>query len=99
MAVVVEVTLAGVSADKYDALRAEVGWLDTPPTGGICHVVWVEGNDLRGLDVCESENAFHAFGQERIGPAMAKLGIDAQLQATFRDAHEVYVPEAITLVD
>jgi hypothetical protein len=61
------------------------------------HVVWIEGNDLHGLDVWESEEAFNAFGQDRLGPGLAKLGIDIQPQATFKPTHEVYAPKAVKL--
>jgi hypothetical protein len=97
MPVSVSVVMRGVSLEQYDQLRKEVGWLEEAPTGGILHVVWAEGDDLRGLDVWESEDAFEAFGQDRLGPALAKLGIAVQPEATFRATHEVYVPKAVTL--
>jgi len=97
MPVSVSVVMPGVSMEQYDQLRDEVGWLEKAPTGGILHVMWVEGDELHGLDVWESEAAFEAFAQDRLGPAMAKLGIGVEPQATFRSTHEVFVPNAVTL--
>jgi hypothetical protein len=50
------------------------------------------------MDAWESEAAFNAFGNDRLGPAMAKLGIAVQPDVTFHPAHEVYTPKAVTLI-
>ena len=97
MAVVVHVVLRGVSPEQYDRVRAETGWLERPPEGGYSHVTWWEGNDCHNIDAWESEAAFNAFGRDRLGPAMAKLGIDGAPEVTFHRAHEVYTPRAVTL--
>ena len=49
------------------------------------------------MDSWESEEAFNQFGQERLGPGMAKAGVQAELQVTFHPAHEVYLPQAVTI--
>jgi hypothetical protein len=97
MAVIAHVTIPGLTLEQYDKLREVVGWLDVPPTGGIVHLVWSEPDGLHGTDVWESEEAFAKFGEEHLGPGMAKLGIESAPQVTFMPAHEVYVPKAITL--
>ena len=43
------------------------------------------------------EEAFNQFGQERLGPAMAKAGVQGELRVTFHPAHEVYLPQAVTI--
>ena len=98
MAVVAHVILGGVSPQQYDQVRAEVGWLDRVSTGGYSQVTWWEGNDCHNIDAWESEEAFDSFGRDRLGPAMAKLGINVQPEVTFHPAHEVYAPAAIKLV-
>ena len=45
----------------------------------------------------ESEDAFNAFGAERLGPAMAQLGIEVQPEVTFHAAHEVFIPQPVVL--
>ena len=97
MAVVVHVKLAGITPDQYDALRAETGWLDEQPTGGLVHLTWFEGSDCHNLDAWEDEAAFAAFGEQRLGPAMAKLGIEADVVPTFHAAHEVFLPKALVV--
>ena len=97
MAVVVHVILRGVSREQYDAVRAEVGWLERQPIGGIAHLTWWEDSDCHNIDAWDSEAAFTAFGAERLGPGMAKLGLTVAPEVTFHPAHEVYLPQAITL--
>jgi hypothetical protein len=73
----------------YDQVRAEAGWLDRFPDGGIAHLTWFEAGDCNNFDAWESEAAFAAFGEQRLGPAMAKLAVDAPVEPTFHAAHEV----------
>ena len=65
--------------------------------GGFSHVAWWEGDDNHNVDAWESEAAFEAFGRDRLGPAMAKLGIDVAPEVTFYPAHEVYTPQLVKL--
>lgn len=97
MAVIVHVVLRGVSKEQYDAVRDEVGWLENTPEGGLGHLAWWEGDDNHNTDAWESEAAFGAFGETRLGPALAKLGIDAQPEVTFHPAHEVFTPQVLRL--
>ena len=97
MAVIAHVVLSGVTPDQYDAVRAECGWLEKTPDGGVAHLSWWEGADNHNLDAWESEEAFGRFGDERLGPAMAQVGVAVEPKVTFYPAHEVFVPAAITL--
>jgi hypothetical protein len=97
MAVIAHVILRGVSREQYDAVRSETGWLERRPEGGLAHLAYWVGEDNHNIDAWESEAAFGAFGTERLGPAMAKLGIASAPEVTFYPAHEVYTPEALAL--
>ena len=97
MAVIAHVVLEGVTQEQYDAVRQECGWLDDHPTGGIAHLTWWEGNDNHNVDAWESEAAFGAFGENRLGPAIAKVGVNAEPKVTFFPAHEVFLPAAQTI--
>ena len=97
MAVVVHVVLRGVSRDQYNALRDEVGWLENTPDGGHAHLAWWEGEDNHNCDAWEDEAAFGAFGENRLGPALAKLGMEVEPEVTFHDAHEVFTPQVLRL--
>ena len=90
MAVIAEVTLRGITTEQYDAVRERTGWLDRQPDGGMAHLTWWEGEDCHNADAWESEAAFGAFGEQRLGPALAALGIDVPPEVTFHPAHEVY---------
>ena len=97
MAVVVHVTLAGITKEQYDQVRDAVGWLDEAPVGGIANLTWWEGDDCHNVDAWESEDAFNAFGETRLGPGMAKAGVNVQPQVSFQPAHEVFTPQAVTI--
>ena len=98
MAVITHTLLSGVTPEQYDAVRAEVGWLDVAPAGGLIHMTWWEGGDCHSLDAWESEAAYGAFGETQVGPAMAKLGVAVEPEVTFFAAHEVYAPQAATVI-
>ena len=97
MAVIAHVVLAGVSKQGYDRVREAVGWLEEAPAGGISHLTWWEGGDCHNVDAWETEDAFSTFGAERLGPGMAKAGVQAEPQVTFYPVHEVYAPQAVTI--
>src|SRR5207253_4655609 len=89
MAVIAKVILRGVTAEQYDAVRRECGWLEQPPAGGLTHLTWWEGSDCINIDAWESEAAFAAFGQNRLAPAMAAAGVTVEPEISFHPAHEV----------
>ena len=97
MAVIAHVVLKGVTTEQYDAVRAECGWLERSPDGGHAHLSWWEGGDNHNTDVWEDEDAFARFGEERLGPAMAKVGVNVEPNVTFHPAHEVFLPTATTI--
>ena len=97
MAVIAHVVLEGVTPEQYDAVRKECGWLERTPDGGIAHLTWWEGTTNHNLDAWESEAAFGAFGEQRLGPAMAKVGLNVEPKVTFHPAHEVFLPTAATI--
>jgi len=97
MPVIAHVVLRGVSKEQYDRVRAEVGWLEREPDGGLAHLTWWEGEDNHNIDAWESEDAFNAFGADRLGPGIAKLGINSQPEVTFHPAHEVFTPKVLRL--
>jgi ketosteroid isomerase-like protein/predicted ester cyclase len=94
MAVIAEVTLRGITPEQYDAVRERAGHLEQMPEGAIAHLTWWEGEDCHNLDGWESEEAFRAFGEERLAPAIAALGIDVRPEVAFHPAHEVFTPRA-----
>ena len=55
------------------------------------------GDDCHNIDAWESEASFNTFGQERLGPAMAKVGVETVPEVTFHAAHEVFAPQIVAL--
>jgi hypothetical protein len=97
MTVIAEVTMRGVSPAEYDAFRARTHWLEEAPAGGLVHLTWWDGEDCHNVDVWESEQAMGAFGEQRLGPAMAAVGLADPPEVTLHAAHEVYAPRARTI--
>src|ERR1700712_2569089 len=97
MAVTVKVVLKGVTGEQYDAVRAACGWLSEPPTGGLSHVTWWEGDDCVSLDAWESEQAMQAFIEQRMAPAMAQAGVAVEPEATPLAAHEIFLPRQLVI--
>ena len=97
MAVIAHVVLEGVTPEQYDKVREACGWLTDTPTGGLGHLTWFEGTTSYNVDAWESEEAFNNFGEQRLGPAMAKVGVNVEPQVTFYPAHEVFLPKALTV--
>jgi hypothetical protein len=66
-----------MSEQQYEELRAEVGWEQQQPEGGILHVAAFNqtGTEIHIADVWESSELMTAFVTGRLAPALAKLGI------------------------
>lgn len=60
---------------------------------GVAHLTWWDGADCHNIDAWDTEAAFASFGEQRLGPAMAAIGVHAQPEATFYPAHEVDLPQ------
>jgi hypothetical protein len=90
MAIVMNMTWKGVSAQQYDAVQAEVRWESEPPDGGSFHVAWFEDGDMRIVDVWKSPEAFQAFVDNRLMPGVAKVGIEGQPDVQIHPAHRVF---------
>ena len=99
MAVIAHVVLFGVTKEQFNKVRDEAADLESTPEGGLGHVTWWEGNDCHNVDAWESEDAFNQFGADRLGPAMARAGVNAQPEVTFHDAHEVFTPKELRLTN
>ena len=97
MAVIAHVVIRDLTPGQYDRVRAEAGWLERVPEGGLAHLTWWQDGDCHNLDAWESEAAFAAFGETRLAPAMQRAGVDRRPEAIFFPAHEVYLPHARTI--
>jgi quinol monooxygenase YgiN len=64
------------SRDVYEQVVAEVG--TGAPPGCIVHTASVVDGGVRVVDVWESLQAIDDYFQSTLGPAFAKLGVDAE---------------------
>jgi hypothetical protein len=94
MPVIAHIVVRSTTPEQYDAVRAKAGWLDEPPTGGLAHLTWWEGEDCHNVDAWESEQALQDFADDRLGPAMAAVGVTSAPEITVHAAHEVFAPKA-----
>lgn len=77
---------------EYDQARELVGWDRDVPAGAKLHVSGFSDDGLHVLDVWESEEAFGAFMEQRLGPAIAEIGIQGQPDVMFFPLHGVFAP-------
>ena len=98
MAFMMKYEWKGVTPAQYDAVRAKVGWLDTPPPGGRVHVVAFNAEGLQLTDVWDSIEEFEAFLKDRLESAIAEVDIPGEPTVEFIPLHEVYVPVGSTIL-
>lgn len=75
MAVGITVTMPGATAQMFDRVNALIDPDSHPPEGLPFHASGPVEGGWRAVDVWESRGAFDRFSQERIGPAIAQLGV------------------------
>lgn len=86
-----------ISWPVYGQIRAELG--EPPPAGLVVHVVMETERGLRYLDVWESKEAFTAFVEARLHPAvdrgLARAGLSRKTEPTTTPitVREVWVGE------
>lgn len=92
MAIMMIMEWEGVTAQQYDDVRAEVGWLRDAPVGGRVHVAAATETGLRITDVWDSAEDFQHFVDARLMPAVEKLGIPGQPEVEVLPLHELFCP-------
>jgi hypothetical protein len=80
------------SSDQYDQVRAKAHWDRDIQDGAKLHACGFGHDGMHILDAWESEDAFNAFFQARIGPAVAEVGIQGQPVVSFFPMHGVFAP-------
>lgn len=74
MAVGLWVSFDGGTEEQYEAVNDEMGVEESPPEGLVFHSAGPIGNDWNVIDFWESREHFDRFLEERLGPAIQKLG-------------------------
>jgi hypothetical protein len=99
MAITMNMMWEGVTAEQYDEVRGIVDWESNIPKGAISHVAsfgpaytpGVEGA-LYVTDIWESAADFDAFVNDRLMPAVMKVGISTEPTTVILDTHNTFLP-------
>ena len=78
--------------DQYDRARLQVRWDREVPDGAKLHVSAFGDDGLHVTDIWVSEDAFNAFMQHRLAPAIQEIGIEGQPEVAFFPLHGVFAP-------
>jgi hypothetical protein len=92
MAIMVIIEWEGMTPEKYDELRAAVGWLERPPEGGRCHLVAFGDGGVRMTDVWDSAEDLQDFVDNQLMPEVRNLGLPDQARLSVFPLHEMSVP-------
>jgi hypothetical protein len=82
----------GVTEDEYEQAREKVGWDRDVPDGAKLHVAGFSDGGLNVIDVWASAEAFQAFSEQRLGPAVQEIGIEGEPDVRFAPMHACFAP-------
>lgn len=97
MAVAMLMEWPGVTREQYEAVMKELQLDANPPKGALFHVAGPMQGGWRVVDVWDSADAFHTFSEQRIMPAVRKVGVTTQPRIEVYPAHNIYVPAMSTI--
>ncbi len=80
------------SPEQYDQVRARARWDQDLPDGAKLHVCGFADDGMHILDIWDSEQAFNAFFEQRVRPAVAEVGIEGQPDVKFYPTHGIFAP-------
>ena len=92
MATVMNMHWPEITRDQYEQARREVRWETNVPKGAKYHVAWFGGDGFHALDLWDSQADFERFSQERLMPALQRLGFQGQPRVEFAAAHAIFAP-------
>jgi hypothetical protein len=94
MAVVMTTQIPGATTEVYDSINREMGVEDDLPQGLIAHYAAHTGDAMLIFDVWESKEDYDRFEQDKLMPAVQKLGMgpppDGGPQPTFAELHNEF---------
>jgi hypothetical protein len=90
MAVIVHVTVEGLTKDQYEALRKFVNWEKEVPKGMRYHVAGFDAKGIRVTDIWDSEADFQHFVRTRLMPGFEKEKINAAPKVETVPLHAEY---------
>ncbi len=91
MAIMMIMKWEGVSLDQYEEAKRLVRWEEDRPIGGKLHLTAHDGTGLRITDVWDSAEAFQAFVDDRLTPAIMQIGIQQAPDVEVYPLHDLYL--------
>ena len=82
----------GITSSQYDELRKDVHWEGNMPKGAVFHVAAFGNNAAHVTDIWESLDEMNSFIQNRLMPAVMKMGIKTQPQVETYPVHAIFIP-------
>jgi hypothetical protein len=83
----------GISPAQYEQLRGEVGWQGEAADGLKLHVAAFDRNGLIVTEVWESADHVQPFMDERLLPAIEKLGVTTMPKVDLHEVHALFAPD------
>ena len=74
MRIVGLVRIEGMTKNVYEQVMQNMNLADNPPKGMVTHISTFDSKGIRVTDVWESESDFRTFGDNRLMPALKKIG-------------------------
>ena len=65
----------GLTRADYDAVRAEIGWDRSPPSGAIFHAITFDEEGATEVNVFETEDSWNSYLITRVTPVVDARGI------------------------
>ena len=89
MAIGVQQDFSGATLQQYDEVVKKMGFRPGGPgaPGGLFHWVTKTTEGIRVTDVWESREQFEKFGNEKVRPITAEVGITSPPKVTFFEVH------------
>jgi hypothetical protein len=92
MPIVMNMQWDNVTVEQYEQVRKDVNWEGNRPAGALFHVASFTSGGLRVTDLWESPEAFARFTEQRLMPAVQKLGIKSPPRVEITPVHATYTP-------
>lgn len=83
MAVGLLMDFPDVTPGQYEAVVRDLGLDDKLPAGALVHSAGPTDSGWRIVDIWESPEAFATFAQEKLGPALQKIGVQPPVPQTW----------------
>jgi hypothetical protein len=82
----------GVTVEQYEEIRGLANWEGDLPDGALFHLAAFTDDGMRIFDLWESAEAFQAFFQARVLPAVQQVGLESQPEVELLPAHATFTP-------